>query len=1292
MAALGTTAALPPDVSPGFAVVCSFLERYGSVLDLPELTFPQLERYLQETSAVPRPLIELHVKLLRKIGKSVTPDRWEKYLVKVCQEFNSTWAWEMERKSYLEMTVECKTGILKYLCECQFDDNLKFKTLINEEDPDKMRLQPIGRDKEGLLYWFQLDQEQNIRVYSEEQDDLDGSSWKCIARTRNDLADTLEQLKAKIDPAATDQEKQDCPTSPRMETEGVKGEAEDLKNHVSRQGDFTNSTFNSNESGLIPKDVKKEPTNPIKPEQEEKVAEILNPKVVIDNRVSTIKTLVKEEPKDCPKPWNAISVVMPPASIKHDLTVKSEAHEDTKEPVFENVARATNKLKSDQQAKIPLKKRELKRSGGYDVSNHYSNVNHNNNNLNSNGSISTGGIIVRNPAVLLLKEKQIGREYPKDGEKGPTAIIAVPQEPKVDQMAAREQYIGVIKGPIELKKPSNENDNSSNGHHGNGNVLKTEVGGTDSVRQSVLVGKSMVQADNGPLPCSIPEDLSKDVCRKSPDVSAKVENLVGESPMTEETTSVEEKLEKADNKDDELKSKTAGLSAGEKTDVEDVGKDKSLKISRKRRSQKTKSKLQAREDGQNASSIGEVLEKDAEKIGRNGDEEVSSELQKEGIRLKIKIPLHRRTPELQHKDVEESETSNRRSLRRSARICKPSPKVADSQDRKQDGKLSASSAAQEEEECIEDEEAKVHPKKDMHKKVDTEVQPKSLKAKRRHRRKRWSKIRTKNCKSKGAQEREEEMPDDKSANNEDNKSEKGDHKSETESDQSNEIPPEDACKHCGLANHPELILLCDMCDSGYHTACLRPPLMIIPDGEWFCPPCQHKLLCERLEEQLQNLDTALKKKERAERRRERLVYVGISVENIIPTPDGDGEDSLTEKKKDAKKIKNLGRRSTRTRKSISYRFDDFDEAIDEAIEEDQDPQDPEGGGAGRGEPAAPVTSQQRSAVSRESRRPVKAPAPRKRKRRRLNDLDSDSTQDEEESEDEFQLSDSMEEEDFVVSGDGASDGEAGSYDASEWCSGESDAENQPVSRRTGRSAHTQRTRRSRPRPPARRRGSSEEEDMLDSEEEEEEEEEMETEGSNEFSDSDVDVNRRRPRRRQNSQVNYYETSESEGSRKASNQKHSSLPHRRRLSSSNSEESILPKEPKESLQRSGKGRKRDSSRQDSKHRHKREKQRQQRSSSEDEEEDGGETEDSEEDEQPLRKRSNRIETDEEEEEEENTRGSVRWKHTARSRGPVRHNGLVPLRAAAQDDDDDEDEEEFTGVTDLVNFVFDSEQLS
>lgn len=72
--------------------------------------------------------------------------------------------------------------LLQYLCECQFDENVKFKTAINEEDPDKMRLQPIGRDKDGQMYWFQLDQDDNVRVYVEEQDDLDGSSWKCIVK------------------------------------------------------------------------------------------------------------------------------------------------------------------------------------------------------------------------------------------------------------------------------------------------------------------------------------------------------------------------------------------------------------------------------------------------------------------------------------------------------------------------------------------------------------------------------------------------------------------------------------------------------------------------------------------------------------------------------------------------------------------------------------------------------------------------------------------------------------------------------------------------------------------------------------------------------------------------------------------------------------------------------------------------------------------------------------------------------------------------------------------------------
>lgn len=58
-------------------------------------------------------------------------------------------------------------------------------------------------------------------------------------------------------------------------------------------------------------------------------------------------------------------------------------------------------------------------------------------------------------------------------------------------------------------------------------------------------------------------------------------------------------------------------------------------------------------------------------------------------------------------------------------------------------------------------------------------------------------------------------------------------------DEEAEITEDYACKKCGQPDHPEWILLCDKCDSGYHASCLRPTLMLIPEGDWFCPPCQH---------------------------------------------------------------------------------------------------------------------------------------------------------------------------------------------------------------------------------------------------------------------------------------------------------------------------------------------------------------------------------------------------------------------------------------------------------------------
>ncbi|CAD6228659.1 GSCOCG00006484001-RA-CDS [Cotesia congregata] len=96
-----------------------------------------------------------------------------------------------------------------------------------------------------------------------------------------------------------------------------------------------------------------------------------------------------------------------------------------------------------------------------------------------------------------------------------------------------------------------------------------------------------------------------------------------------------------------------------------------------------------------------------------------------------------------------------------------------------------------------------------------------------------------------------------------------------------EADDEYACQKCGKADHPEWILLCDTCDKGWHCSCLRPALMLIPEGDWFCPPCQHKLLVNKLRESLKNYDQLAKRHQNEILRKKRLAFVGISLDNVL---------------------------------------------------------------------------------------------------------------------------------------------------------------------------------------------------------------------------------------------------------------------------------------------------------------------------------------------------------------------------------------------------------------------------
>jgi transposase InsO family protein len=63
-------------------------------------------------------------------------------------------------------------------------------------------------------------------------------------------------------------------------------------------------------------------------------------------------------------------------------------------------------------------------------------------------------------------------------------------------------------------------------------------------------------------------------------------------------------------------------------------------------------------------------------------------------------------------------------------------------------------------------------------------------------------------------------------------------------------PPEDLpCQVCKDHRHWDLMIMCDNCDTGWHTFCLLPALDSVPEGDWLCPDCTtHGMTLERLAE------------------------------------------------------------------------------------------------------------------------------------------------------------------------------------------------------------------------------------------------------------------------------------------------------------------------------------------------------------------------------------------------------------------------------------------------------------
>uniref|UniRef100_A0A2M4A4M4 Putative titin n=1 Tax=Anopheles triannulatus TaxID=58253 RepID=A0A2M4A4M4_9DIPT len=177
---------------PNFGIILSFMEQFGPVLDVGEWNIAELKAMLENTESVPQALVDLHIKLMRKINKKVPPAKWELNLAKFAHSYSHQDAWEIERFGYKTANLAVKLRVLKALLEGQFDLNTKFKTQINTTVANELRLDPLGRDRLGNSYWYFMDNSANLQIY---QMDAEMECWTLVASNREEFVKMIEMLK-----------------------------------------------------------------------------------------------------------------------------------------------------------------------------------------------------------------------------------------------------------------------------------------------------------------------------------------------------------------------------------------------------------------------------------------------------------------------------------------------------------------------------------------------------------------------------------------------------------------------------------------------------------------------------------------------------------------------------------------------------------------------------------------------------------------------------------------------------------------------------------------------------------------------------------------------------------------------------------------------------------------------------------------------------------------------------------------------------------------------------------------
>ena len=240
---------------------------------------------------------------------------------------------------------------------------------------------------------------------------------------------------------------------------------------------------------------------------------------------------------------------------------------------------------------------------------------------------------------------------------------------------------------------------------------------------------------------------------------------------------------------------------------------------------------------------------------------------------------------------------------------------------------------------------------------------------------------------------------------------------------------------------------------------LRPALMAVPEGDWFCPACNHKKLLSSLTDKLTELDSLLKKTEAERRRKERLAFINKGLSKTLPTAQkkessqkeanysSDDESSSDTDSEDEVLLP----RKCRTKNPVKYNTEEYDQLMnnalgkdvkyqmkdapapaisDESEEEEESENEDEkaspgkprsGQGKGKNIDNCSDESEEESEDNRKKPKPIKMNINKmkggKKKRKKLTNLNASDESDDGDSGSDFKLSDEVsEEEEFIDDG------------------------------------------------------------------------------------------------------------------------------------------------------------------------------------------------------------------------------------------------------------------------------------